>query len=94
VSLAKPKRMGGKVLLHGTLAPRAVGRSAVLDVYASNPANGHGSRRVKQMALRPDTKSFRLRVALRQGVRWALRVRYADPGVIVAGTSKRRTLVK
>jgi hypothetical protein len=90
VSLAKPRRRGRNVLLRGRIDPTTVGHSAVVQVNAAPAGSSHALRRVKQFSLRPGTRSFRLRVALRPGRAWRVQVRYADPGVIVAGASKHR----
>jgi tungstate transport system substrate-binding protein len=95
VTLQRPTLSGGTVLLHGSVAPRTVGHTAAISVFARPVGTGHARkfRRVKKVTLAPSTRSFHLPVSLAAGHKWAIRVRYSNPGVIASATSKRRTLV-
>ncbi|MBV9484459.1 MAG: substrate-binding domain-containing protein [Frankiaceae bacterium] len=91
VTLAQPTERGGKVLLAGALRPAVTGKRARLVVQAKT--SGHRFHRVGVRPLDPGARRFAVKVALRPGRAWTVRVTYTNPGLIVRTTSRHRTLV-
>jgi hypothetical protein len=98
VTLAQPIERRGKVRLTGGLHPAVHGNRARILVYgrSASPDSGRRTRhlhRVAMSTLRPGVRSYVIRVALRPGRKWTLRVKYTNPGVITPGLSARRSLI-
>jgi ABC-type tungstate transport system permease subunit len=95
VSLQQPTATGGVVKLAGSLAPVVAGKQARLKIFTQH-ANGHSDARavrIRSRRLPAGAKHFRVRLHLKPGRRWIVSVRYSNPGVILAGDSKQRTIV-
>jgi tungstate transport system substrate-binding protein len=76
----------GVVTIKGTLAPAVSGSGATLRVYAghSSAATQHF---VSSAALSNGATKFTVKVKLHRGFHWKVRVKYVNPGRIVAGSS-------
>jgi hypothetical protein len=91
VTLRQPTETGGEVRLAGHLAPAVVGSSAHLAVYAGT--SKADLKRIRTTPLIAGERSYATSVRLKPGRKWAVEVRYVDPGVLAVARSTRRTLV-
>jgi tungstate transport system substrate-binding protein len=93
VTLKRLRQHNGTVTVAGSLAPVVRGKAAYLAVYAAPSKKlSRGLKLITKRRLKGGARSFRVGVALRAGVTWTVQVKYADPGVIVAKRSRRRTV--
>jgi len=85
-TISSVKAHTGTVTIKGTLSPRVSGSGAKLVVYAGH-ASAAGLHVVSTVALSNGAKAFTVKVKLRRGITWKVRVKYVNTGTITAGTS-------
>jgi tungstate transport system substrate-binding protein len=75
-----------RVEVSGRLAPKVTGSGATLELLAAHP--GKPLRKIASRKLTPGQARYDDTFMLGQG-KWTLKVRYSNPGVILAGSSTR-----
>ena len=84
------KRDGSRVKLSGKLTPTVIGKDATVQVLGRQS----GSKRYRRLAtekLRNKAKKYSVSVTLGAG-QWKLKTRYRNPGVVLPGDSKVRSV--
>jgi tungstate transport system substrate-binding protein len=90
-TITKLSAKKGVVKVKGTLSPTVKGSAATLRLYAGR-AGSDTMRFVDSQALKNGAKSFTMKVELRRGVTWNIKVKYVNSGQIASGTSGTRSV--